>query len=375
MGTEERADAVTPSAPPTPEVTAPAPPLASPPRRRRLGLELTVIAVVGVIALGAFAAGASVLYRELYSPSAFVLRYLDLLAEGRAADALAVPGVAVDSAALEDAGLSPTASTALLRSDALGDLSDVRVVSEVPGDDATRVTVAYRAGAHDGETTFDVAQDGWLGVVPAWRFERSPLAVMDLVVRGSMRFAVNDFEVDKRQVSIDGVDADPMAAVPLLIFSPGVYSVDVDTPISATPGAAVLADSPFVSIPVDMQATATTEFIDVVQGKVEEFLAACATQQVLQPTGCPFGFSVQNRVVGLPSWSISEQPTVTVLPDGAGWKIPTAEAVARIDVDIRSLFDGSVRTVSEDVPFFVNGTIEVLPDGSVSIKVSGSEGE
>jgi hypothetical protein len=350
---------------------------AAPPARRRprLWLELGVIGVLGALLLTSFAAGGATLYRELYSPTAFVLRYLDLLSEGRAADALAVRGVAVESAALEAAGLPPTASDALLRSVALESLTDVVAVSQGTAGENILVTVEYVAGGYEGVTTFEVSQDGWTGVVPEWRFSRSPLAVVDLTVRGSMRFAVNGFEVDKRQVSADGVDADPLAPVPLLVFSPGVYSVDVDTAISASPGVAVLADSPFVGIPIDIQAEATEEFVGVVQTNVEEFLAGCATQEVLQPTGCPFGFTVQNRIVSPPKWSITQQPQVTVLPDGAGWSIPSADAVAHIEVEIRSLFDGSVRTVGEDVPFAVTGTIDVLPDGTASIKVGGTETE
>jgi hypothetical protein len=79
--------------------------------------------------------------------------------------------------------------------------------------------------------------------------------------------------------------------------------------------------------------------------------------------------------VSPPKWSITQQPQVTVLPDGAGWSIPSADAVAHIEVEIRSLFDGSVRTVGEDVPFAVTGTIDVLPDGTASIKVGGTETE
>ncbi len=111
---------------------------------------------------------------------------------------------------------------------------------------------------------------------------------MNLAVSGSMQFEVNGFEVDKRQVSADGVEADPDAAVPLLVFSPGLYSVSVDTAISSTPGAAVLSDIPFHAIPVSLSAKPTEQFVEVVQTKVEEFLTACTTQQVLQPTSCPW---------------------------------------------------------------------------------------
>ena len=76
---------------------------------------------------------------------------------------------------------------------------------------------------------------------------------------------------------------------------------------------------------------------------------------MLQPTACPFGFVVQDRIVSPPTWSITAQPTVSVVPDGAGWRIPPADAVAHIEVDIRSLFDGSVEAVTDDVPFVVTG--------------------
>ncbi len=43
-----------------------------------------------------------------------------------------------------------------------------------PSGDGTAVTVSYRAGGHSGTTTFHVAQDGWAGVTPNWRFTTSP---------------------------------------------------------------------------------------------------------------------------------------------------------------------------------------------------------
>lgn len=354
--------------------TASIPDAAARRRRRRLAFDLTVLAVVGALLVSALAATVGILYREFYSPTAFVERYLGLLADGRAAEALAVPGVAVDSAELEAAGLPAVASDVLLRRDALAALTDIAIVSEVADDDVTRVTVTYRAGAFAGETTFEVERDGSTGVAPTWRFAQSPLALIDLVVRGSMEFDVNGFSIDKRQVSPDGLDADPLAPLALLVFSPGIYSVSVDTAISATPGAAVLSDSPFQSVPVDLQAEPTDKLVSVVQERVDEFLASCATQEVLQPTGCPFGFSVKERLASAPDWSIAQGPAVALEPDGNGWAIPPTEAVAHIDVDIRSLFDGSVRPVSVDVPFALTAQITVLPDGTVSITVGAPEG-
>jgi hypothetical protein len=149
--------------------------------------------------------------------------------------------------------------------------------------------------------------------------------------------------------------------------------VSVDTPISATPGVAVLSDSPFSNVPVEIHAAATPQFLALVQQRVEEFLTKCATQEVLQPTGCPFGYLVDDRIDSTPKWSIANQPTVAVKPDGAQWTIPPAQAVAHIEVDVQSLFDGSISHVSQDVPFLVTGTISILPDGSATIVVGGPD--
>ena len=82
-----------------------------------------------------------------------------------------------------------------------------------------------------------------------------------------------------------------------------------------------------------------------------------------------------NRLASLPKWSIATQPQVSVVPDGGQWKIPPTDAVAHVEVEIQSLFDGSVEPVAEDVEFQVNGSITILPDGKVSIRVGSPDDE
>lgn len=338
--------------------------------RRSPAFDLALLAVVGVLLVGAVAAGGVTVYRQFYSPTAFVLHYLGLLADGRAADALAVPGVAVDAGALAAKGLPSTASDALLRTAALGSLTDVVAESETTDGDLARVTVGYTAGGYPGQTTFVVRRDGSAGIAPTWRFDTSPLAVVDLTVLGSTSFRVNGFALDRRQVT-DPSTADGAAAVPLLVFSPGLYSVTIKTPVVTSDGVAVLANVPLANVPVEVQGQPTEQFDATVEERVSQFLDDCATQQVLQPTGCPFGYVVYNRIEGLPTWSIVQQPDLTIEPDGANWRIAEAPATAHIEVDIRSLANGAVRHVSEDVPFVVTGTITTQADGSLSIRVGG----
>jgi len=337
------------------------------PRRGRT--DLVILALVGALLLAATAAGYAALYREFYSPSAFVERYLALLGAGRAADALALPGVAVDSAELSSAGLPRAASEALLRRAALAPLTAARAVSETTAGGITRVTVRYVAAGHPGVSTFEVERSGQIGLLPTWRFASSPLAMLQVSVRGSWRFTVNGFALDKRQVSADAAAADPRTAVPLLVFAPGRYDVSVDTRVASASAVSVLVERPLADVRATLKAAPTAEFTGTVEQHVHDFLSECAHQRVLQPTGCPFGYAVSDRVQGLPVWTIAQQPTIALEPAGADWRIVPAAAVAHIEVDIRSLYDGSVRHVSRDVPFEVTGQIAERPDGSVTITV------
>jgi hypothetical protein len=370
-------DVAAAAAPPLPGAGAASAAAAEPPgggigpRRPRLGRDLTVIVAVVTILLAGLAIGGVFVYRALYSPSAFVQQYLSLLASGHAADALRVPGVAVDRSELHASGLPKGASEALLRRAALAQLTDIQILSERTVDGAVSVTASYRAGGYPGSTTFAVERAGTIGFIPTWRFADSPLAVVELTVHGSMTFDVNGFHIDKRQVG--GAEVDPAEAVPLLVFSPGLYSVKVDTAISFSPGIAVLSDAPLKTVPVDVQTQATSTFVQVVQDRVDDFLTSCASQQVLQPTGCPFGFVVQNRIDGLPQWSIRAMPKIEVTPQGEEWAIPPTDGLAHIVVDIRSIYDGSLRHVDEDVPFAMVGTIEISPSGTASIRISAPD--
>lgn len=346
--------------------------------RARDGVLLALIALIGgaLIVLGALS-----LQRELYSPTAFVERYLSLLAQQRAADALQVAGVAVDSATLDDAGLPAEASEALLRAAALSTLTDIARVEEREVGDETAVTMSYRAGGVEGRSTFLVERDGWTGPMPAWRFAQSPLAAIEADIEGSRAFAVNGFPIDKRQV-VEPVTAEEgdeaaeggIVSVPLLVLTPGIYAFSIDTAVAHADGSRVLADVPMKNVPLIVRAEPTPEFTEAVQTEVNAFLDDCATQRVLQPTGCPFGFRVDNRIASEPVWSIASYPEIALVPVGDEWRVEATPAAARLNVAIRSLFTGIVTDVDEEVPFTLTAEVSVRNDGSVSILVGGEYG-
>lgn len=341
--------------------------------------DLVLLGLIGVLLAAAIWAGFSALYRQFWGPSAFVERYIGMLEEGDAAQALAVPGVTLDSSDLEAADLPATASDALLRRAALDfEIGDVEITDERPaGDGVVEVTASYTVDGAHGETTFRVERTGTEGLVPRWSFETSPLAVVEVAVRGSMQFSVNGFELDKRQVSPDGAEADPLEPVSLLVFSPGLYEVEVDTATAEADPTRVLSDAALHSVQLDIQAQPTEAFTDVVREKVSAFLADCAEQKVLQPTGCPFGISAddplvsQKRVLAgsLPTWSIAEEPPVQLVPDGAYWAISPAAGVAHVEADAVWLSNGVLDPIVADVEFSIDGTVEILPDGTASILV------
>ena len=342
------------------------------PRRSR-ALEVVGFIVIGALLLGAIAAALASLYRQYWGPSAFAERYVQLIADGRAADALTVSGVGVDSEELEAAGLPGFAHDALLRSSTLSnDVTDIRSVSERAADDGIiDVTLEYRMDGGTHETTFRVAQTGWSGLVPTWQFAESPLAVIDVDAHGSWRFQVNGFELDKRQVS-PAFGAEPDDTIAMLAFAPGTYAIAVDTATTEADAVNVTVTEPLTPEEAAVEAAPSDEFQDVIDEKAESWLSeACGSRNVLLPEDCPYGYRLDNLVAPgtQPEWTIVEYPEIDLVPDGDWWSIRPADGVAHIEVDVQSYVDGSISHISEDVPFQIDGTVDLLEDGSARIQI------
>ena len=133
---------------------------------------------------------------------------------------------------------------------------------------------------------------------------------------------------------------------------------------------AVTASQPGAAIIGTVTLQPTDAFVAQVQKEVDGYLDDCATQTVLLPTGCPFGEQISNRIVTTPAWSIARYPTVALQPgpDPGTWLMPATPAAAHLVVDVRSLFDGSVSTFDEDVPFSSSFVVSFLPDDELLIR-------
>jgi hypothetical protein len=314
--------------------------------------EIITWSVVLAVILGAFGATVVILDSSLYSASGFVRGYLDALSRHDADGALKAAG----SIAAGDA------STALLQRDVMGQFGDIRLVND--STDATgvhTVVYSYTAGGKAGTSSFEVRRRGTLlGLFSTWQFVTSPLAVVQLAVLHADTFEAN---------GVAQVTPGQNQAIPYLAFVPGAYEFTHEsTWLSAEP-VRVMTDKPGVAVPARLDIRANAAFGAQVQTQLSAFLDGCAKQQVLLPTGCPFGQTINDRIVTTPAWSLVKYPAVTLVPSSSPseWIVPPTPGTAHLKVQVKSLFDGSISDFAEDVPFVSSETVAFQPDGTLRL--------
>lgn len=328
----------------------------------RMRRELITWSVVAAIVLGAFGLTVLVLNNTVYNASGFVRSYLDTLARKDAAGALEMIGeITAHDAETHDADETPAPdaevlSDALLRRTAMSELTDIRLMSDIEVEGGVhKVTFAYVADGHAGRTTFSVkATSLAFGLFPSWEFVEGPLSTMYVTVVGDARFTAN---------GIDLVTPTPNDPAGYLVFAPSSIKLNHSTTyLDAEPVTVAVADAG-ASIPTALMVKPNALMVEQVQAQVNDILDTCATQEVLMPTGCPFGQSMGNRIITAPAWSITQYPEVSLRAgDRSGdWIVPSTPGTAHLVVDVRSLFDGSVSTFDEDVPFSVSYSVAFLP--------------
>lgn len=313
-------------------------------------LVATLVGAGAVVALNATAFG----------PGAFVRIYLDALARGDAASALALPGVTADG------------DTQLLRDDVLTGLGDLRQVRDEPlGDDRHRITMSWTAPGGSGTTDFEVERVGTrLGLFPEWGFAVSPVATLALDLRGDARFTAN---------GVDGSTGRVTAGVAeLAVLVPGGYRLEHETEFLRADPVTVLADTPGGVVDAVVEVEPGPAFAGALADAVERHLAACTEQEVLFPTGCPFGKAVSDRLASAPVWSIAHLPEFAADAVDAGefgtWIVGPEPGTAHLTVDVQSLFDGSIDELDEDVPFQARYSVRV-DGGALRVTSLDPEGD
>jgi len=340
--------------------------------RRRSSRRRAILAVVVIAALlcAALLAAIGSLNRDLYSASGFVRQYLDAIARRDTTSALQLPGVELTNQALEAAKLPRDLPTTLLRPDVLSELTDIHLIRETEDGAGTHtVLYGFRLDGKPESMMFSVAHTGtFAGVFNSWRFASSPLAVLQITVLHEASFTVNGLTLDTRAHAAADTPATFSNQASYLAFAPTSYSIaHTSTLLSASVQRVPVTKSTAVAVSVD--AEPNEAFISQVQTELNGFLDDCTTQQVLQPSNCPFGIEINDRIKNDPVWSIADYPVVALTAGATTFEMADTTGQAHIVVEVQSLFDGDVETRDEDVPFAVALSVTVKPDGSLAIQL------
>ncbi len=159
-----------------------------------------------------------------------------------------------------------------------------------------------------------------------------------------------------------------------LVLAPASLALDHASEYLQAADAEVAVTEPGSVVPARIDAEPTDELVASVQSEVEAYLTECTTQAVLFPSGCPFGKTIRDRITAPPVWSMTAMPEITLQPasdDPADldWVVPSTVGTAHIQVPVRSLYDGSVKDLDEDVPFSVGWRVSV--DDTAGVRIQG----
>jgi hypothetical protein len=298
-----------------------------------------------VLLFAGFGATVAAVNNDVLSAHGFVRTYLDALARHDAAAALSTPGVALDT------------DKALVVDDAIGRFDDIRFLSDTAVGDLHTVRFSYDLDGTREFTDFTVQKTGtYLALFSSWEFAVAPVALLE---------ARADHD---SAVTVNGV---PVAAGTYSVLVPGLYVVDDDTEyFDGEEDAAPVTDID-QTVAATVKVSATPAFDKAASAAVDAFLDDCATQQVLMPTACPFGKSVNNRLDGLPSWSVTDYPTLSLTPetDTGVWRARASGGAVTVSARVQSLFDGSVSALNEAVPLRADYLVQIGVDGELTVSV------
>lgn len=299
-----------------------------------------VIRRFGLLALGVVAlwlVTILTLNLTVYSAGGFVMGYLRAMEEGNYA-------LAASRAGLSEAPLVfPSAEERI---------SDAQIVQTGALPEGNIVVQAsYSLDGETHQSLFVLTEsEPILWFFTSWRFAPAPLATLDISVIGDNRVVINDSTLSLTRLGIP-----PRVRV----LVPGIYGASLATDWVRAEPASLTVTEVGGSNPLRIRVEPTDQLQDAANDAVEDFLDECARQGVLQPAGCPFGVTIDDRIIGAPVWSILDYPDVrlTLAGDRASWSLFARNGVAEVTTQVQSLFDGTIEEVVEVVPFDVFGVV------------------
>lgn len=294
-----------------------------------------------ILALGALSVGAAL--ATTAGPEHHVQRYLDALARDDLAAAARLAGLG-EGAAL------PVGDE--------GAASIRRIIETVPNSDGTvSVTAEYGDDADAVRTNFLLEPaPATAGVIPAWRFVKPPVTGLVVGVDQHDALVVGP-------VAVTAPGPGQVARVAVLV--PARVTVRLAEPLLTAEAVTLRATglpgtAGSTAAPVLLRAEPSAVLRRETARLLDELLAGCAEQEVLQPAACPFGIEVDDRVTQAPQWTIDERGPVSLTPGGSAgeWRL-RADGVAAAALTVQRLFDGQVSELVEWAPFTASGVVRL----------------
>lgn len=347
-------------------------------RRGRLLRAVLAIAIIAGLLVAGLTGTINALNRTVYSAGGFVEQYLDALARGDTVGALALGGVRPSPANLTAWGITDEVAAllpeTLLRPSVLGGLENIELSSTSPtpasdDNDAQNVVFDFDLNGTASSMAFTVARAGtFAGVFNSWNFVVSPLAVLHVSVLQERTFSVNGLTLDTRAHSAPDAAPTFSTSAAYLAFAPNRYTFSHESAMLRADEFDVPATQAG-PIEVKVDALPSAAMVEQVQEELNKFLDECATQTVLQPTSCPWGITIDDRIESVPTWSVTSYPDVALSAGDRAFEMAATPGVATITVDVRSLFDGDLDSRNEEVPFTMGLSVIVQPSGALAIQL------
>ena len=308
---------------------------------RRLVIGWTALAA-GVVAL--WFGGVAWLNATVYSPTTLVEDYLGALGTGDTGRAVALAGLDAIPPVSPRAEHTP-------QSIQISGLQEV-------GESTVLVQADYQLAGESERTVFTLDQQppAW-GLFHRWIFSLPPTATVTASVDGLDQLALNDLPRPGSSTTV--------------VLVPGVYDLHAASQWLEAPSYTTTLDEPGSEWTVAMDVAPTDALVEQINQAISEYLVECASRQVLQPSSCPFGVQVVDRVWDLPVWTIDSLPALSLVesPVADAWIVRALGGEASVSVTLQSLFDGSLRVYEESVSFSLSGEVTDLDSDSPALRI------
>lgn len=301
-------------------------------------------AVIAGVVLVLLAAGTVPLTNVLiYTPENSVSRYLGALAEGDAGKALALVSSAERS--------NPAAMTSAVLTAAPSLPSSIRVgEARRTGEDTATVEASFYLNQSTRTTTFALVRDTRLGGLwNHWQIDADSLPSVTINLTGADTVQVNTVDVE-------------VGSGTLQLLPPAVYSIGYSSPWLASEPTRLDVTSFDQQEELPVVPEPTAEMLQEVEGQLATYLADCAEQTTLAPSGCPFSYGTEDEILGEVAWTIDAVPSVRLDTDEDGFLMPAARGQATVKGRARDIVTAEERDLEERVDFYLGATVTVAGD-------------